>query len=100
MQPANVLLQYPPLIQSTRHGDTLHHDHERETIPYRLRNGGNHDDSRSPVTAKDFQDQHRGPARRPSTPNLDRSLPRVRTGSAPPLPDPQHRYKHHPPRNE
>ena len=83
-----------------RHVGTSHHDLERETLPHRQRNGGVYDGSPSPVTVKDFQDQHRGPPRRPSTPNLDRSSPRARTDPAPPLPDSHHQFKHHPPRNE
>ena len=92
--------QYPPSIQTMRHVEFPHHDHEREPLPSRGRNGGIFDGSMSPVTVKDFQDEHRGPQRRPSTPNLDRSSPRARPGTAPPVPDSHPHYKYHPPRNE
>ncbi|CAF9903187.1 MAG: hypothetical protein HETSPECPRED_000146 [Heterodermia speciosa] len=91
---------YPPAVQTMRNLDVHRHDPERETTLLPQRQAGIQDGSLSPVTVKDFQDQHRLPTRRPSTPNFDRASPRVRTDSAPPIPDPRLRYKHHPPRNE
>ena len=100
MPSSDSLYQYPPLVQNMRHANGSHHEHERETLSNRQRNGGIYDGSLSPVTIKDFQDQHRGPPRRPSTPNLDRSSSRIKTGPLPPIPNSHPQFKHHPPRKE
>ena len=97
---ANRHHQYPPAVPTMRNLDAHRHDPERETTLHTQRHAGTYDRSLSPVTVKDFQDQHRVPTHRPSTPNFDRASPRIRTDSAPPIPDPRLRFKHHPPRNQ
>ena len=91
MPSVNTVYQYP----------TAPYEPDREPQPafYRHRNG-TQDGPLSPVTVKDFQEQQRPPARRPSTPNLGRSSPRLHSSPPPPVPDAQQRFKQHPTRDE
>ena len=98
MPSIDVLNQYPS-VQTMRHVDYHEPAYEREPAFYRQHNA-TQDDPLSPVNGKDFQDQSRPPLRRPSTPNFDRSSPRLRSGPAPPVPDAQHRFRQHPARDE
>lgn len=99
MPPVDALNQYPS-VQTMRHVDGVHHEpaHEREPAFYRQHNA-TQDGPLSPVNVKDFQDQHRSPLRRPSTPNFDRTSPRLRSGPAPPVPNAQHPLRQHPARD-
>lgn len=69
-------------------------------LPFYRQHNGTHDGQLSPVTVKDFQEQQRPPPRRPSTPNLGKSSPRLQSGPPPPVPDGYQRFKQHPARDE
>lgn len=100
MPSVDALNQYPA-VQKTRHLNGAHHEPAPEREPaFHRQNNAMQDGPLSPVNVKDSQDQHRLPLRRPSTPNFDRSSPRLRSGPAPPVPDAQPRFRHHPARDE
>ena len=99
MPSADPAQQYPG--QAMRHVNGVSHEHEREPqLPFYRQHNGTQDGPLSPITVKDFQEHQRPTPRRPSTPNLGRSSPRLRNGVPPPVPDAHQRFKQHPIRDE